>query len=278
MSAQTTFAKNVSSVPFVKMHGLGNDFIIINLDIISHIDTDFVKKISDRRLGIGCDQFITYKLINDSNCEMGIYNQDGSVAKACGNASRCLARLIYDQHGISKLTLKVSDRLVHCEYLDPDNISVDMGPPKFDEKWMPPLPELWEFAQRYAIEPKELLCVDVANPHLVIFTELGLKDQSIIGQTLQNTSLFLGGVNVNFATIKDDHIHLKVWERGTGFTYACGSGAIASFAAANKLGFANNSATVKFELGELRMLKTADNIFMQGPASYVFVGEYFKEE
>jgi diaminopimelate epimerase len=262
-------------IPFVKMHGLGNDFVIVQESYITkEVDiAKFVQEISHRKIGIGCDQFITYRQKNN-NIDMVIYNQDGSRAKACGNASRCLTRLIFDKTGYENININVDGRKVSGFYIDKYNIKVDMGLPVFSNDWMPNSNDLWHFAQLYRIDPKEILCVDVANPHLVIFTKFSLKDMEVIGKNLQESDLFPDGVNVNFAKIVDNKIKLQVWERGVGFTYACGSGAIATFAAASKLGFCEDDLEIEFKLGSLMMQKEQDRIFMTGSASYVFSGEY----
>lgn len=268
-------------IPFVKMHGLGNDFVVIaENDLPEGLDKNhFAAVISDRRRGIGCDQFISYKAVNadSTKVKMNIYNQDGSEAFACGNASRCISRLIFDKYGNKKITLDIGGRLVACEYINKNEIKIDMGIVSFDETWMPSVAELWKLAERYLIEPKEMLCVDVANPHLVIFSRVSEQDQEVIGSNFQKLELFQDGININFARVEDNKIYLKVWERGTGFTYACGSGAVATFAAANKLGFANDQAEVVFALGNLKMQKSGNNILMHGPAGYIFSGDYFYE-
>lgn len=263
-------------IPFVKMHGLGNDFVIIAEDALPKlIDVSaFAMLVADRRYGIGCDQFITYKYDDKLNVQMGIYNQDGSKALACGNATRCLSRLVFDLTQEKNITVHIGDRKVACQYISPDEIKVDLGTAGFDEKWMPNSSALWKIAERHSIEPKEMLCVDVANPHLVIFSRLSDQDRAIIGQNFQNIDLFKGGINVNFAKVEDDKIYLQVWERGVGFTCACGSGAVATFAAANKLGFSGEQAEIVFDSGSLKMQKEGDNIVMHGPASYVFSGDF----
>lgn len=268
-------------IAFVKMHGLGNDFVIIEEKSLpaSISKTDLALAIADRRLGVGCDQLIIYENKSENIVQMGIYNPDGSGAKACGNASRCLSRLIYDDSGRRTIILNIEGRNVLCEYINPNEIKVNMGIASFDEQWMPSSDRLWELAQKYMIEPKEMSCVDVGNPHVVIFSKLSEPDRAIIGKNFQESNVFPEGVNVNFAMIEDDKIRLKVWERGTGFTYACGSGAVASFAAANKLGFTGDKSEVIFELGSLKMHKTNNEIgmaeiYMTGPASYIFRGEY----
>ncbi len=269
----------MKKIPFVKMHGLGNDFVIIAEESLPSAMNmkDFAKAISNRRLGIGCDQFIVYKQKQDF-VQMSIFNQDGSSARACGNASRCLSRLIFEKNGKRNITLDVNGRKVLCEYISASQIKVDLGVASFEESWMPKKELLWDLAiSRHLIEPKEMICVDVANPHLVIFSKLSDQDREVIGENFQNIDLFKEGININFAEVKDDKIYLKVWERGTGFTCACGSGAIATFAAANNLGFVSNKAEVIFELGSLEMEKTGANISMCGPASFVFDGEYSYE-
>ncbi|EDV26418.1 uncharacterized protein TRIADDRAFT_54386 [Trichoplax adhaerens] len=267
----------LQKVPFVKMHGLGNDFVIVNgchMPKSSDIHS-FAKEISDRELGVGCDQFIIYRQDSDK-INMTIYNQDGSGAKACGNASRCLTRLLFDHTGAKNIKLDVDGRVVSGKYIDKNTIKVDMGPPSFESSWMPDSTDLCSLAERYMIEPKEMICVDVANPHLVIFSKLSKKDMGMIGNDFQKCELFPDGVNVNFARIEDNKINLTVWERGTGFTYACGSGAIATFAAANKLSFFGDEAEIVFKLGSLKMQKQNDSVLMSGPASYVFTGELLK--
>lgn len=266
-----------NKISFVKMHGLGNDFVIIDQQFIAkqkRIETDFIRKIANRKLGIGCDQLIIYQKLAD-RVIMQIYNQDGSSALACGNATRCLMRLLYDQFNLVKTIIEVQGRLVEAKYYDAQNIEINMGQVSFTADWIPKNANLWSLAGRYMIEPKELICVDVANPHLVIFTKMSEKDRYIIGKAMQASELFPQGINVNFAVIEQQEINLKVWERGVGFTYACGSGAVASFAAANRLGFAGEKALIHFELGSLKMQKKGEHILMSGAAEYVFEGNYF---
>ena len=268
----------MKKISFVKMHGLGNDLIIIHKSEMPKLTNinNFVAKICDRRLGIGADQFIIYNQDNKINdkYQVDIYNQDGSPAKACGNAMRCITRLIYDNTKQKEIVINVVKRVIHCKYISKDEISVDMGNVSFNKGWMPKNDELWGLVNNYGLEPKEVVCVDAGNPHLVIFTELSDKDKKIIGKDFEKHELFKDGVNVNFPSLINDRIYLKVWERGAGFTLACGSGATASFAASHKLGFVSNQAEVIFDLGSLKMKYNNDNVIMNGSAKYVFFGEY----
>jgi diaminopimelate epimerase len=278
----------LQKINFVKMHGLGNDFVIVNQEDLA-VNCNLPQKssqnlsqlamdISNRYTGIGCDQFIIYTKKTNAmySCyEMIIYNQDGSKAKLCGNASRCLAKLIYLNTGQKNISLKVDNRELSCQILGDNEITVDIGQVSFDKEWMPISEKIWPILERYTIDLKEVICVDVGNPHFIIFSNLNDQDKDIIGRKLQEKELFADGVNVNFALIKDNKIYLSVWERGAGLTLACGSGACASFAAANKLGFIRSACEVIFPLGSLKMSKKGDNIIMTGPATLVALGEFF---
>lgn len=268
-----------SKINFVKMHGLGNDSVIVNKQDLAGLNdlSKLTKNIANRHLGIGCDQFIIYEEQNNSY-EMIIYNIDGSSAKLCGNATRCLAKLIYLNTGKKDITVVVGNKKLLCHVIDENNISVNVGGVSFNESWMPNRDKIWEFAERYMIDLKETVCVDVGNPHLVIiFSKLELQDQKIVGEKLQDKELFADGVNVNFAEVRDNKIYLSVWERGAGLTLACGSGACGSFAAGLKLGFIHSPYEVVFKHGSLIMKEENDTIIMQGPASLVARGEYYCE-
>lgn len=273
-------------IPFVKMHGLGNDFVIIDSSKMQQniINANFITQILNRRLGIGGDQLILFSLDKSSNentiVKMDIYNPDGTNAKACGNASRCLAKLMHDQHGISKFTLHVDGRKLQCSTSEEGKYTVNMGLAATDVKWMPSNEKLLELASKYNLGPKDLICIDMGNPHLVIFSKLYQQDMEIIGSQLQNSEIFPDGVNVNFAKVHGNEIELAVYERGTGFTLACGSGACASVAGSYYLGKIVSDAEstepviVKFKLGQLEMRMYNNEVIMSGPAEYSFSGEY----
>jgi diaminopimelate epimerase len=260
------------------MHGLGNDFIFVATQgLPSDVPINILaNQISDRRFGVGCDQFILYTYQQDKT-KMYIYNQDGSYAKVCGNASRCLARLLFDQKSETKTILDCDGRMILCHYFNENEIQVNMGQANFHADWMPSDDILWQVAKNFTIDPKEMICVDVGNPHIVIFANLSDQDRPVIGELFQKTNFFKDGVNVNFAKIIDNKIRLKVWERGTGFTLACGSGACATYAAAHKLGFVDEDSEVIFDYGSLKMKFQKDDILMNGRADYVFKGEYIYE-
>ncbi len=269
------------SIDFIKMHGLGNDFVIIDKNNLpeEYNPQQLAKIVANRDIGLGCDQFIIYSKNQAVTAlyEMFIYNQDGSPAKACGNASRCLAKLMYLDNGEQNIVLNVAGRVIHTKVVSKDEFQVNMGKASFNEAWMPLQEKLWAVAESYAVESKEMICVDIGNPHLVIFSSLSEKDKAIIGKAMQENELFPEGVNVNFAKIIDDKIYLEVWERGAGFTLACGSGACASFAAATKLGFTGEKVEVAFKLGSLKMSKEQGDIIMSGDATLVARGKLYYE-
>jgi diaminopimelate epimerase len=257
-------------IEFFKMHGLGNDFVIIHKSQISHIQdlSHFAKTVSNRLTGVGCDQLIIYTEQGDEYA-MSIYNQDGSGAGACGNGTRCLAKLI----GTKQIVVNVLGRKLEATLNDDESVTVNMGTASFHESWMPYESALWELASFYKLDPREVVCVSMGNPHLVIFkSDLTDADRALIGKALEYHKLFPNGVNVNFAKVMGDNIILKVWERGDGFTLACGSGACASYAAAKKLGFIDGDGTVEFDLGKLYMSSKSSGIMMRGPAVVVASG------
>ena len=270
---------------FIKMHGLGNDFILINQDDLLACNAKYsemnnkqqmVKRLAARHTGLGCDQLIIYKILDHSKWQMLIFNSDGTPAKACGNATRCLAYLAARDHGVSTLKIEVAGRYLTCKVNDDNTITVNMGSISFDEKWMPESSKLWQLASIYKLELKEILCADAGNPHLVIFNNnLSQEDMLLLGSKIEHGDLFPEGVNVNFAKVQGNDILLKVWERGTGFTLACGSGACASFAAAHKLGFVGENSSVLFELGNLKLSQQGTNILMTGPATFVAEGNIY---
>jgi diaminopimelate epimerase len=264
------------SIKFIKMHGLGNDFIFIDKnDLLNEIGLEFVIKISDRRAGIGCDQLIVYSRISPKLYSMEIYNNDGTSAGMCGNALRCLGLYAFQEYRENELEIIVKERKVTVEVFSEESIRINIGKAKFEELWMPKLGHLSNMVSDYQLNLKEIICVDMGNPHIVIFYDnLSLQEQLLIGQNLQNHSDFIDGVNVNFAKIEKKVISLKVFERGAGFTLACGSGACATFAAANKLKFVEENAIVRFKTGDLHMSYLNENIMMSGPARKIAIGYY----
>lgn len=256
------------------MHGLGNDFIFVQKgDLKNDLDIkDIVLRYSNRHTGIGCDQFILYEP-NEDFVSMEIYNSDSSKAGACGNATRCLAYMLTVDSDEKKITLDVNGRKLLCEAKSKDEVYVNMGKVSFSESWMPDSTLLSSALSPYLSSNAEFMCADIRNPHLIILDQnLSPEDMNLLGPRMEKSPIFPDGVNVNFAKLINDEIELKVWERGVGYSYACGSGACATFASLIKLGFVQNQCKVRFELGLLSMKLENNEIIMSGPVSFVAEG------
>jgi diaminopimelate epimerase len=270
-------------IPFTKMHGLGNDFVMIDTNHMKGVtDTiEFAKIVANRRLGIGCDQLVCFTEIAPNHCLMFIHNADGSAAEACGNATRCLALLMKDKAGANNpICIEVKDRKLICTLEKSEIVRVNMGSASFEEDWMPQQNSLWELSNTYKLNPRELICVDVGNPHLIIFHDaLSELEMDFLGKKFSTHELFPKGVNVNFVNSADSDIHLTVWERGVGLSLACGSGACASFAASCKLGFVQDKkASIFLKLGNLQMKLEGNDIIMRGTATKIATGEYIFQD
>ena len=257
-------------IPFVKMHGLGNDFIIVDcrdgLDIPS---AETIRAMGDRKTGIGCDQFITLLPAKAESADvlMKITNAaDGIDVEACGNATRCVASLLMSEKNKKAVMIKTVAGLLECsaETDDLRLISVNMGTPSVQQKHT-----LFGFDGQV---------VDVGNPHIVFFVDdvMGV-DLETIGPQIENHDLFPKRINVEFAQImQDKSIRMRVWERGEGITMACGTGACATLAAAVDAGYVKDNADVIMDGGMLSISwgGRSHDLTMSGPAVKVFQGSW----
>lgn len=267
-----------------KMHGLGNDFIIIDGRNLKNIDYHaLAKKICQPHLSVGADGLMVVHPSDQADIRMQIINSDGSEAEMCGNGIRCFARYAYEKGIVTKLQMDIETlagimrpRMILKENAAP-HVKVDMGKPEFDREKIPmkgmgsALNETIEL-NGTRINFSSLL---MGVPHTVVFTD-GIDgiDTAAIGPLLEKHDLFPRKTNVNFIEILDNHtIRNKTWERGAGFTLACGTGSCASVVAASIRGLADNKSVVKVPAGELYIEYTSEgNVFMTGPAEYVFEG------
>ncbi len=257
---------------FHKMHGLGNDFVVIDARATPvAIDGTRARAIADRHEGIGCDQLILLEPSAAADARMRIWNADGSEVGACGNASRAVALLLGGSSRVETLggTLALSAAGAEA--------SVDMGAPRFDWDAIPlaypadtaRLPVAWEALEHPA-------AINVGNPHVVFFVDdCGAVDLARLGPTIEHDPLFPERVNVNVATVEArDRVRLRVWERGAGLTRACGTGACATAVAAIRAGKVASPVTVALPGGTLRIeWAPGGTIRMTGPATHVFAGE-----
>jgi diaminopimelate epimerase len=256
---------------FHKMHGLGNDFVIIDARTAPvAMSATRAQAIADRIYGIGCDQLIVLEPSSVADLKLRIYNSDGSEVESCGNASRCVVALLQQDVRIETMGGIISGQL------QGNDVSVDMGSPKFAWQDIPlafamdsaAMPLAWD-------ELAHPMAVNVGNPHAIFFVpDCDAVDLERLGPVIEHDSAFPERVNVNVASILGDEIKLRVWERGVGLTRACGTGACATAVAAIRLGKVQSPATVHLPGGTLRISwEPGGNIIMTGGTTYVFKGE-----
>lgn len=277
-------------IPFVKMHGLGNDFILINNLEVRLPEKDlphYAQKWCDRHFGIGADGLILIEPSKVANFRMRIFNPDGSEAEMCGNGIRCFAKYVYDYRlhpetllkvetlsGVHLLKLFVKDKKV-------EQVRVDMGEPRFDRKEIPmrgnggSSPVLREKLQA-AGRKFEVTCLSMGNPHCVIFVDnVDNFPVEKVGPEIEHHKIFPKRTNVEFIQpLNPNEIKMRVWERGAGETLACGSGASAAVVAGSLNEMTGRRVTVHLLGGDLFVEWTGDNhVYITGPAVEVFRGE-----
>ena len=265
--------------PFIKMHGLGNDFVIIDSRSNSYlINNETIKLISNRRFGVGCDQVIEMKESKTADIFMKIYNSDGSEAEACGNASRCVAGILFASSPKKKLSIETISGIINAESEVDGNIKVDMGKPRF--LWNEiPLNENVKEINFDQFSLKNGLTVNMGNPHIVFFVEdLNNININEIGPYIETYKLFPQRINIEICQIiNKNKIKALIWERGAGKTLARGSGACAVLVAAYKNGLSNEKAEILLDGGSLNIswnINTNKHVIMSGPVSVSFLGDF----
>lgn len=262
---------------FDKMHGLGNDFVITDSKI--HLSREDVEKICARKFGVGCDTFVRYSIGNNEPLlYVDFFNSDGSSAETCGNALRCLGLLMHMRKNWTSFIAISCGKKYNVHFHSPQEISVNMGYASFSYEALGLANEDYDMLDIGAYfssdSPKmNAACVSIGNPHVVIFSPV--KNHENIGNILNNRKFFANGINVSFVKVKDrNSIELQIFERGCGFTLACGSGACASAYLAHKKGLVNNEVVVYQTGGDLKIsVQEDDSIVQIGSANYVFSGE-----
>jgi diaminopimelate epimerase len=256
---------------FLKMHGLGNDFVIFDArEVPLGMDEDRARALADRRTGIGCDQLIVLEPSAAADVRMRIWNADGGEVESCGNATRCVATLIGGD-----CTIETAGGLLSAS-AGADAASVDMGEPRFGWDEIPlaysidtaAMPVGWD-------ELRDPAAVNVGNPHLVFFVpDADAVPLERLGPRIEQDPLFPERVNVNVASLEDGAIRLRVWERGAGLTRACGTGACATAVAAIRRKLVTSPVEVRLPGGALTIAwAPGGTIRMSGPAAHSFSGE-----
>jgi diaminopimelate epimerase len=280
----TTRPTHSGRIAFRKMHGLGNDFVVIDRrrsDI--PIDAALARAVADRHTGIGCDQLIAIEAPRDPTAQafMRIINADGSEAEACGNGTRCIARLIAEETGTSRVRLETLAGLLDAELLADLRVAVDMGPARTGWRDIPLAREMDTLRVDLAVgNLANPVCTSIGNPHATFFVDdADAVDLPRLGPVLEHDKLFPERANIGVATVRYRRgIRLRVWERGVGETLACGSAACAALVAAHRRGLTERQATVALDGGDLDILwrpdggKGGGHVMMTGPATLAFEG------
>ncbi|HJJ06022.1 MAG TPA: diaminopimelate epimerase [Clostridiaceae bacterium] len=273
---------------FTKMHGLGNDYIYIDCIKGEKIENPsyLAKTMSNRHFGIGSDGLILICKSNIADFKMQMFNYDGSEAEMCGNGIRCVGKYVYDNEltnnkiitvetlgGIKKLKLNIKNKKV-------ETVEVDMGEPIFEAEKIPVLSDKYPVKNLKIIaEDKEFTftCVSMGNPHAVTIIKNVIDfDVQRYGEILEKSKIFPQRANIEFVQILDkENVKMRVWERGTGETLACGTGACATVVACNLNGYVKNDVNVELPGGILKIKWNKENnhVYMTGPAITVFRGE-----
>ena len=268
--------KQTQTYSFVKMHGLGNDFVIFDARQ-QHLEMTKARAnfVADRRRGIGCDQLIVLRLSQRADVYMEIWNADGTEAGACGNATRCVGQIILSETGKPSVTIETISGLLAAEARD-TLISVNMGEARLDWDAVPLVKEMDTERLDYTMGPLSApACVNMGNPHVVFFVDdaEGI-DLEKWGPEIEHDPLFPERVNVSVVSVHNGKLRQRVWERGAGITEACGSGACAAVVAAARRGLVERAATTTLDGGDLMIEWLEDGtVQMTGPSSHSFTGE-----
>jgi diaminopimelate epimerase len=266
---------------FSKMHGLGNDFVVLDFRQGGPVlDTDQMRLLSDRRRGIGCDQLIILQPPHQAAADlfMEIRNPDGSESAACGNATRCIAARVMTELGRGTLTIETIAGLLTAESLgDGTEIAVDMGAVRLDWRDIPLAQPCDTLHLPVAMGPlSDPVAVNVGNPHAVFFVpDVAAIDLQHWGPQLEHHPLFPVRANIEIVQVlPDGKLRMRVWERGAGITQACGSGACATLVAAARRGLTGRSADILLDGGWLNIAWLAnDHVRMTGGWTHSFDGE-----
>jgi len=268
------------------MHGLGNDFVIVDCrNEPLPLDTDAIRRLGDRHFGVGFDQLLTIEPARDPACAFayGIWNTDGSTARQCGNGVRCVARWLVRAGALAdrgSFRLESPSGPIAIELLPDGRVRADMGEPRFAPDAIPLVTDQEEEPYRIDVAGREVEigAVSMGNPHaLVVVDSLDDAPVEALGPQIEHASAFAEGCNVGFAELRSrTAVRLRVWERGVGETLACGSGACAAVAVLRQRGLVDEEVVVALPGGvlDIRWAGPGETLWMTGPAAFVFEGEW----
>ena len=267
-------------VPFVKMHGNGNDFVIVdNTKLKLKYNKSFIKKLSSRRLGIGCDQFIILKKSKKYDIFMKIYNPNGEEAEMCGNAARCVASLLIAKEKKKIVKIETVSSAIDANLEKNSEISISIEVPEQNiEKIIRDKTNKSNVVNLKNINPsfKEGYVINMGNPHVVFFTKsLDLVDLDTFGKSLERNKAFINGINIEVVEVKSNNLlRVKFWERGAGSTLSCGSGILAAFYASYSKKKCNHSAKILLPLGSVKVKIKNNMLTLTGKAEVAYLGKF----
>ena len=269
----------MTGLPFIKMHGLGNDFVVFDARHQPlELSVESIRAIADRRTGVGCDQLIVMEPARSERADvfMRIRNADGGEVEACGNATRCVAATVMKEKGAARAVIETVVGLLEAESATNDLVSVDMGPVSLDWRDIPLAREVDTAHLGITVGPlADPVAVNVGNPHAVFFVDdAEAVPLETVGPQVEHHELFPERINVEVAQVLSaGEIRMRVWERGVGITQACGTGACATLVAAFRLGLTGRAAGVRLDGGTLKIeWLENDHVLMTGPAAVSFRG------
>lgn len=269
----------MDGLSFTKMHGLGNDFVVLDARAAPiAIGARQARAIADRHAGVGCDQLIVLEppASDLADVFMRIRNADGGEVAACGNATRCVAAVLMKEKKADHVIIETAAGLLDTEAAANGQVRVDMGPVRLDWREIPLAEAIDTLHVPIDIPPlRDAVGVNVGNPHAVFFVpDAEAVPLSTVGPIIERHRLYPERVNVGVAQVQsEDEIRLRVWERGAGITMACGTGACAALIAANRRGLTGRKATVMLDGGPLLIEWLPDNhVVMTGPVAVSFRG------
>jgi len=270
-------------LPFTKMQGTGNDFVVVDCRDADWGDwRELAPRLAHRRFGVGCDQVLLLRNARDADVAMEIFNADGSQVEMCGNGIRCLALYLREKEILAAPSFRVQTLSgVMVPRFRGDRIEVDLGEPEFDGRRIPVAVDgpVREFPVPLEEGTAKVTCLALGNPHAVVFVDDAASyPVAEVGPRLETHPLFPNRVNVEFVQVlSPSELRMRVWERGTGVTLACGTGAAAAAVASHWTGRTGREVTVRLDGGvlDLRWDAETGHVFLTGEATTVFDGEFY---
>ena len=266
--------QNQAYLPFKKMHGLGNDFVVVDeRGITPRVDAPLAVAIADRHRGVGFDQLAVLSDTPDADAHLTFWNSDGSLSAACGNATRCIARFLMDETGRDALTITTDRGTLYARDAGDGLTAVNMGQPqlRWDE-----IPLAHDVDTRALPIDGAPVATGMGNPHCTFFVDdAEAIDLAARGAEIEHHPLYPQRTNVQFASLLGpDHLRMRVWERGVGVTLASGSSSCATAVAAARRGIAGRKVQIDLDGGTLHIDWRDDGVWMTGPTAHVFDGQW----